>query len=138
MNKKGSAPLGVGIITIFMILVILCLTTFAVLTLSSARADLRLSRVNAETVTAYYEADARAAGLYADFKSENESELEKTLPITDTQSLYLHLARRADGGVTIMAWQVIASNDELTLDETLGVWDGSDGQSLKGAATNGD
>ncbi len=44
MNKKGSSPLGIGIITIFMILVILCLTTFAVLTLTSARADLRLSR----------------------------------------------------------------------------------------------
>ncbi|MPM23691.1 hypothetical protein SDC9_70165 [bioreactor metagenome] len=138
MNKKGSSPLGVGIITIFIILVILCLTTFAVLTLSSARADLRLSHINADTVTAYYEADARAAGFYADFKSGSESELEKTLPITDTQSLYLHLARREDGGVAILAWQVIASNDELTLDDALGVWDGSDGQSLKGAAIDGD
>ncbi len=137
MNNKNSSPLGIGIITIFMILVVLCLTTFAILTLSSARADLRLSQVNAETVTAYYEADARAARLYSDFRAGSENELGKTLPVTDTQSLYLHLVRRADGEVAILAWQVVAATDELTPDDSLGVWDGGE-QSLKGAATDGD
>jgi len=137
MNEKSSSPLGVGIITIFMILVILCLATFAALTFSSARADLRLSQINAESVTAYYKADSQAARIYADFKSGSESKLEKTLPVTDSQSLYLHLVRRIDGGVTVLAWQVISTNDEFTFDDTLNVWDGGE-QSLKGAATNGD
>lgn len=137
MNKKGSSPVGVGIITIFMILIVLCLATFAALTLSSARADLRLSRINADSVSAYYAADAQAARLYADFKTGSEDELEKIISISDTQSLYLHLARGADGKVTVRAWQVIAANDGLAPDETLNVWDGGE-QSLKGAATDGD
>lgn len=54
MNKR-SAPVGIGVITIITILLVLTLSVFSALTLAAARADLALSRRNAETVTDYYE-----------------------------------------------------------------------------------
>lgn len=55
---KQTSPIGVGVISILTVLLVLCLAVFAALTLSSARADLALSRRNADTVQAYYAADA--------------------------------------------------------------------------------
>ena len=47
---KQTSPIGVGVISILTVLLVLCLAVFAALTLSSARADLALSRRNADTV----------------------------------------------------------------------------------------
>ena len=67
MKREGSvisSPVGVGVITVITVLLVLSLSIFSALTLSTARADLALSRRNADTVTAYYAADAQAAALY--------------------------------------------------------------------------
>lgn len=66
MKKKTQMGLGVGASSILLIFVLLCLTTFATLSLVSAQADARLSEKSAETVRAYYEADARAEELLAE------------------------------------------------------------------------
>ena len=50
-------------VTVFTVLLVLTLSVFSALTLTSARADLALSRTNARTVSAYYAADAEAAAL---------------------------------------------------------------------------
>lgn len=120
---KESSPAGVGAVTILTVLLVLCLTVFSALTLSAARADLALSRRNADTVQAYYRADAQGARLYADFVANGAAELETAIPMTETQALYLHLARAADGGVLTLAWQVRA--EEAELDNYLPVWDGT-------------
>jgi hypothetical protein len=126
MKEKGSSPVGVGVITVFMILIVLSLFTFAVLTYASARADYRLSRINADTVQAYYEADARGAELAAGFVSGTDGELERYIPMTDTQFLYIHLVRNADGSVTALAWKTVPADDGSGWgDEHLGVWDGN-------------
>ncbi|MDR0570644.1 MAG: hypothetical protein LBG71_05445 [Clostridiales Family XIII bacterium] len=52
---------GVGVTTMFSVLLILCVTVFAVLAFASAQADLRLTKKNAEMVSSYYEADSLAA-----------------------------------------------------------------------------
>ena len=55
MADKNKAPMyGVGIVSIFMIFAVLCLMTFALLSISSAKADLRLSEKNAQYVAGYY------------------------------------------------------------------------------------
>lgn len=41
-------------VTVFTVLLVLTLSVFSALTLTSARADLALSRTNARTVSAYY------------------------------------------------------------------------------------
>ena len=61
MNEKKGGPLfGIGGVTLLTVLLILCLTLFSVLALSSAQADLRLSEKNARTITAYYSAENQA------------------------------------------------------------------------------
>ena len=61
MNKRQKAGLGVGGSSLLMVFIIVCLTTFATLSLVSANADDKLSIKTAETVSAYYDADGRAA-----------------------------------------------------------------------------
>jgi hypothetical protein len=66
MNEKKQSPLfGVGGVTLLTVLLVLALTMFAVLTLSSAQADLRLSEKNAHSVRGYYAADSKAVRLQA-------------------------------------------------------------------------
>ena len=64
-RKQPGTGIGVGGSSILAVFVVLCLTTFATLSLVSANADLRLSRKSAESVSAYYTADAGAQALLA-------------------------------------------------------------------------
>ena len=64
MNQRKAGPLyGIGGVTLLTVLLVLCLTLFAVLALSTAQADLRLSEKNARAVSAYYEAESQAFAL---------------------------------------------------------------------------
>lgn len=66
MNKKKQSPLfGVGGVTLLTVLLVLALTMFAVLTLSTAQADMRLSEKNARALKDYYIADSKAVSLQA-------------------------------------------------------------------------
>ena len=61
--SAGSRPrtaIGVGITTLVTIIVAVLLTTFSVLTLVTARADLRLSNKAIESTQSYYTADSEA------------------------------------------------------------------------------
>ena len=123
-RRNSSSPVGVGVITILTVLLVLCLTIFASLTLASARADLDLSQRNAETVRAYYRADAEAVRLYSEFAVGLDEELDAAIPMTDAQSRRLHRVRAPDGGVEVLAWQTV-SQEEALPDDHLPVWDGS-------------
>ena len=122
--KKSPPPIGIGVVSIMTVLLVLTLSVFSALTLTSARADLSLSRTNAGTVAAYYAADAQAARLYADFVSGTDDELEADIPMTDTQSLHLHLVRSGDG-VEILAWQTVPAEDSGEDGSHLNVFDGT-------------
>jgi hypothetical protein len=65
-NKNMHSASGIGVVTLFVVLLILCLTVFAVLTFASANADLRLSEKNVEMVETYYEADNAATRISAE------------------------------------------------------------------------
>lgn len=58
MNKRYRVHIGAS--SILILFVLLCLVTFAVLSLVSANADYNLSKKTAESVTCYYQADAQA------------------------------------------------------------------------------
>lgn len=62
MSRKGNFHLGVGASSILMIFVVLCLTTFGILSYVTANADNKLSTKNAETVESYYTSAAAAEG----------------------------------------------------------------------------
>ena len=125
MSGKQDAPIGVGALTVLMVLLVLTLAVFSVLTYTSARADLALSTVNAETIAAYYAADAEAAERSAQFREGLESELETTLPMTATQSLHIHLVREVDGSVRTLAWKTIPAQEEVAAGHGLPVFDGT-------------
>lgn len=59
MNKKKGF-LGAGLSTVLLVFVMLCLIVFAVLSLTTARADLQMSQKMAERTTAYYAAQSQA------------------------------------------------------------------------------
>lgn len=125
-EHKNRAPFGVGIATILTVLLVLSLTIFAALSLSSARADYALSEIGAQTVAAYYKADAQAVRLYKAFAAGEDEELERTLPMTENQSLFLHLRRLPDGGVQTLAWRTIPTGPDALDDgnDTIKVWTG--------------
>lgn len=124
-KKRAGAPVGIGVITVFTVLLVLTLSVFSALTLTSARADLALSQRNAETVSAYYAAERAAGEAYAAFAAGAEAEWEGEFPMTDTQSLYVRLARKGDD-VEILAWQTVltAEGGADFEEEPLPLWTG--------------
>lgn len=125
MSEKSSSPIGVGVLTVLTVLLVLTLAVFSMLTYTSARADLALSKTNAETVSAYYAADAQAAALLDEFRSGSDPELEATLPMTDAQSLYIHLIRDPSGTVRTLAWKTVPAREEEEIGGGLPVFDGT-------------
>lgn len=59
-KQKSGFGISVGSSSILVVFVVLCLTTFATLSLVSANADYRLSRKTADAVNEYYEAEIQA------------------------------------------------------------------------------
>ncbi len=60
MKKKKFSVLAIGTSSMLVIFILLCLVTFAVLSLTSAKADARFSEKNTARLTAYYAASTRA------------------------------------------------------------------------------
>lgn len=121
MDKKEMPAAGIGVASILTVLLVLTLSVFAALTLASARADLALSKINADTVSDYYAADREAARLYREFAAGAEASLQADIPMDRGMTLHIHLVRE-DAEVRILAWQVIAQEQEGI--EFLPVWDG--------------
>lgn len=56
---EGRRGTGIGMASILLIILVLAFTTFGVLSLVSARTDVRMSRKAASTAAAYYEAEGK-------------------------------------------------------------------------------
>lgn len=96
METKKSYGMNIGLSSILVIFVILCLVCFAGLSVTSANADLRLSQKLAERTTAYYKAGNLAnqhmlelsnafSKIYA--ASENQKEYEEKIKESFSDSL---------------------------------------------------
>ena len=116
-NKKRFSPPAVGGSSLLIIFAVLCLTVFALLTLSTARADERLSDVSADAVMAYYQADLEAEKIFSDLRCGEipegveirENLYSYSCSISSTQTLCVEL--RLDGGKwTVLRWQSVTSN----------------------------
>lgn len=62
-QRSSRSVFSIGITSVVLIFVMLCLLTFAVLSLVSARADLRLSQKSADRTSEYYDAENRATDV---------------------------------------------------------------------------
>ena len=130
-----SVPV-VGGSSLLVIFAVLCLTVFALLGLTTVRADGRLSQAGADAVAAYYEADTQAEEIFARLRAGEFPEnvmacacggvegYTYTCPISDTQQLVVELHRQGDNW-TVLRWQAESTTGVENFDQTLDLWDGT-------------
>lgn len=138
-KKRGSfAPPALGGSSLLVAFAVLALTVFALLSLSTVRADVRLGDAAAESVKAYYAADAKAQEILARLRSGEMPEnveikewgvASYTVPISDTQELQVEvrldrlLLDMETDTYTVLRWAEVATGD-WDYDDGLDVWDG--------------
>lgn len=135
-NKKDSrfAPPAVGGVSLLAVFAVLCLTVFALLSLSTVQADVRLAEASVQAVSGYYTADTRAQELLARLRNGERPEgvelsgsgplqARYTVPISDTQELQVSVTLEGNGDYVIERWQAVPSRKWET-DNTLELWDG--------------
>ncbi len=143
-DKRGTRNFSVGITTIAVVFTVVCLTIFAVLSLSTASQEKKLAEKYADSVSAYWEADAECSGIVnafgeiwaaggvdADFDS-----LVSETGVTfyhDGDAIYVSFIRqineatslavtfRMDDEFTVTGWQEMYTGD-WEADLSLNVW----------------
>lgn len=115
-RKKQSSFSSIGITSLVLIFVMLCLLTFSVLSLVTARADLRLSQKNAERTSAYYDAENRANDVLLSVISC----IEEYKDSPDASVFYQKLRERLDGqngilftGADSLEYEVLLDKEQL-------------------------
>lgn len=128
MNKRGSFPAPVGGSSLLVIFAILCMTVFALLTLSTMKADERIADENVKSVTQYYEAEVLAEEIVAKLRQgENVPDVTRngkiyafSCQVSDTQ--ILSVVVKIDGKeYQVLSWQEVAS-EEWNPEEYIKVW----------------
>ena len=135
MNKKDQfAPPAVGGSSLLVIFAVLCLTVFALLSLSSAQAEQRQADAASKAIRDYYNADLEAQEVYALLRSGKTAEGVREengiyayeIPISQRQILAVELKRIGDDW-NILRWEAVPVESEL--DEGLDVWKGTEEES---------
>ena len=136
-RDKGFSPPTTGGASLLTVFAVLCLTIFALLSLSTVRADSALGDASAKAVENYYAADARAQEILARLRfGEKPGEVTVydddgrqicayTGPISDTQELRVEVAVRSTDDYTILRWQTVPTG-EWDIDDSLDLWDGEE------------
>lgn len=136
-EREGFSPPAVGGSSLLVVFAVLCLTVFALLSLSTVRADVRLADASAQAVADYYAADCRAQEILARLRNGERPEgvafsgsgllyADYAVPISETQELQVQVLLRgmADAEYTILRWQAVPVGD-WEIDEGLDLWDGA-------------
>ncbi|MBR2062205.1 MAG: hypothetical protein IJ969_02710 [Anaerotignum sp.] len=130
MHKKQrlSVPV-VGGSSLLVIFAVLCMTVFALLSLSTVLADGRLNQASVEAVSAYYTADTQAEEIFARVRQgelpEEVTEINGiytySCPISENQALQVKLQKTA-AGWKVLRWQAVVTAEWE--EDTLNLWDG--------------
>lgn len=141
-NKRKSYGVNIGSSSILLIFVILCLVSFAVLSIVSAQTDYKLSCKLAERTTKYYEANNEVESYLRDLQASLEKIYEDSatadeyfavaghdttfsIQLSEQQMLNVHLTilypDDGKGYYEINTWKV-ETQDTLELDDTLPVF----------------
>ncbi|MBO5175989.1 MAG: hypothetical protein J6K04_13480 [Lachnospiraceae bacterium] len=130
--SKREAPPAVGGSSLLVIFAVLCLTIFALLSLSTVQADRRLAEASAEAVQKYYEADVKAEVLLASIRQgqvpadaveKNGEVYYYRQKVSEVQALEVEV-KVSDEEYEIMRWQLV-STTEWEEDDSMDVWNGS-------------
>ena len=127
--RRSDVPPAVGGSSLLVIFIVLCLTVFAMLGLSSVQADGRLSQASAEAVSAYYSADCEAEAILAQLRQgilpegvvKEGTQYRYECAVSETQKLVVE-AEVTGAEYRIIRWQtepVVSWQNE----DVLHVWD---------------
>ena len=131
MDKRETfSPPAVGGSCLLVIFAVLCLTVFALLSLSTVQANGRLADASVAAVSAYYQADCQAEAVLARLRSGQVPEgvaadgdtYTYTCPISATQSLEVRVRLEGDSW-TVLRWQAV-STVEWEAEDSLDLWSG--------------
>lgn len=129
-EKRFTMPPIVGASSLLVIFAVLCLTVFALLSVSTVNAHERLQDGTVKAVTGYYQADCMAetilarlrAGEIPDGVEQENGVCSYACAITDTQALVVEI--KLDGeNYTVLRWQAESTADWAADDKIL-VWSG--------------
>lgn len=136
-NKRSFSPPTIGGSSLLVIFAVLCLTVFALLSLSTVQADGRLSDKTLEATESYYRADSKAEEILAELRSgqvpdgvtrtdlgqtEGEAGYSYAVKITDSQALAVDVIIKGQD-YEILRWQAVSTAD-WKANEGLNVWTG--------------
>lgn len=131
MDKKRFAmPPIIGASSLLVIFAVLCLTVFALLSVSTVNAHERLQDGAAKAVTGYYQADCMAETILARLRTgdlpdgveQKDGVCSYACAISDTQALVVEV--KLDGeDYTVLRWQAVSTADWAADDKIL-VWSG--------------
>lgn len=131
MNKEDRfSPPVLGGISLLVAFAVLCLTVFALLSLSTVQAQSRLTDASLEAVTRYYAADSEALGILALLRSGelpegveyNEGIYSYSCPISETQVLEVEV-RLSEEDYDILRWQAVPDGQDSE-ESGFDLWDG--------------
>ncbi len=121
MTRRVGGNLNIGTSSLLLIFIVLSLVSFAVLSLSSALTDKKLTQSNLDRTKSYYEACNAAENklkdidgqLYEEYKNtgkiRNDID-EMTFTINDSQELYVRIATHEPGDdgsmIDVVKWKV--------------------------------
>lgn len=152
-NQEVNSKMNIGSSSLILIFIVLCLATFGLLSLSSAKSDWNLAEKNANSVKNYYDADKKgeefvkmvdevlvqlqSKGLEEDaYLAEAKRELSEyyredtgfltvEVPMDFDQALHIELSVTSDrdSRYLIESWKVINTVD-YEIDDSMPVWGG--------------
>lgn len=161
-QRTSGGKVNIGAASLVLVFIVLCLATFGLLSLSSAKGDLSLAERQAEAVSGYYEADRKGQewvrqvdavlqeemgkgddsssasdavkARLGDIYRQDEGIISTDIPMEHGQSLRIELTLVCGEGVRyqIRSWYVYDSG-QYEIDNSMPVWDGA-----AAGARNGD
>ena len=129
--RNREMPAAVGGSSLLVIFAVLCLTVFALLSLSTVQADGRLALASSEAVENYYKADSRAEEILSELRrgivplevKKEGNYYSYRCEISAVQALEVEV--QIDGEeYQILRWQVVSVADWEQKEEKQ-LWDGT-------------
>ena len=144
-KRQHFSPPAIGGTSLLVVFAVLCLTVFALLSLTTVQADVRMANASVKAIEDYYAADCQAQEILARLRNGEQPEgveiidrlgghysAHYAVPISDTQELQVEVELLEDGvewvdadwHYQVIRWQAVPTG-EWVGDESLDVWDGT-------------
>lgn len=128
MNKRKFPITNIGSVSLLMIFIVLCMVTFAALSLSTAATDYRSAQTLADHTTAYYKASGKAEKKLAEVENILQACYDSS---SDADSYYQQVRQQLgitdNDGPLIYSFQTsISKSQALTVQISI-IWPGASG-----------